>query len=413
MDPRGVGQSEHAIDCEVNQETQGLYAYPFPSPEVDDLGPFVARGAAYAKRCRELNSDILPYASTANVARDMDLLRRALGERQISYLGFSGGTILGSTYAALFPDRYRGMVLDGAVNLDAYFQRPIDDLSAQTAGFERALGRFFQACAADQATCQGFGGADPWLAFDRLLERLDANPSSSQGENPRPVDGNIARVAAWVATYDKGAWGILAVGLAQAQAGDGTILRALADAFYLLEPDGTYAPLSDAYFTLTGIEQRWPKHLDEYIRAGERSWHANEHFWINDGYLFAYAFLGIRARDAFVGPFRLPPQAPSTLVIGNRYDPATPYRNSRLLVKQLGRARLLSMDGDGHTSYGQSACIDAAVERYLIEHVLPPEGTFCPHDVPFAVPAPEQAPAGAGVQRRPAALRRDAPALGR
>src|SRR5439155_5323563 len=158
FDPRGTGQSSAAVDCHANQETQGVYAQPFATPEnLDGGGILVARDNAYVQRCVAFNGAILPYVSTANVARDMDVLRQAVGDDKLTYLGFSYGTFLGATYASLFPHRYRALVLDGALDADAYINHPMDTTREQTEGFERALGRFLQACAVHQDVCQ-FGG---------------------------------------------------------------------------------------------------------------------------------------------------------------------------------------------------------------------------------------------------------------
>jgi pimeloyl-ACP methyl ester carboxylesterase len=130
MDPRGVGQSSPAIDCKANQETQGIYAQPFTTPDNLDVGALIHKDVSYIGQCIALNRHILPYVSTANVARDIDLLRRALGEDQITYFGYSYGTFLGATYASMFPHNYKRMVLDGPVDADSYINEPMDDLVA-------------------------------------------------------------------------------------------------------------------------------------------------------------------------------------------------------------------------------------------------------------------------------------------
>src|SRR5438093_6081744 len=135
FDPRGVGESSPSIDCKVNQETAGVYAQPFVTPEDLDVTALLKRNNDYVDRCIALNGDILPYVSTANVARDMDVLRQAVGDDKLSYLGFSYGTFLGATYASLFPHRYRALVLDGALDADAYINRPMFTAREQTEGF--------------------------------------------------------------------------------------------------------------------------------------------------------------------------------------------------------------------------------------------------------------------------------------
>src|SRR6185436_5513384 len=175
FDPRGVGESSPSIDCKVNQETQGLYSAPFTTPENLDVNALLAKDKFLVKRCAQLNKEILPHASTANVARDMDAIRALLGDKKLNYFGFSYGTFLGATYASLFPDNYRAMVLDGPVDANGYINTPSANLREQSAGFERAIGRFFTACAVYQSFCN-FGGTDPQAAFDALVDQANLLP---------------------------------------------------------------------------------------------------------------------------------------------------------------------------------------------------------------------------------------------
>jgi pimeloyl-ACP methyl ester carboxylesterase len=404
MDPRGVGQSRPAIDCKANQETEGLYAQPFPTPATLDVPALIAHDTRYAERCQALNRDVLPFVSTENAARDIDLVRQGLGEERITYFGFSYGTFLGATYASLFPDGYRAMVLDGPVDATAYATDPLRSLSAQSSGLERALGRFLQACARDQAACRGFGGADPWAAYDRLLDGLDATPVPTA--DGRVVDGDDARAGTALALYGKASWPVLAQALADLQRGDGELMRAEADLFYGRLADGSYDPLLDRYFAIGALDQDYPADVDAYVRAGQRSWDQHEHFWWNNGYVeLDYGLYPVASDDVFRGPFRASAASPTPLVVATTYDPATPYRGALNLVRDLANARLLTMRGDNHTAYGgESACIDAAVEAYVEDGTLPPAGRECPQDTGFAAPQTRGAPAA--VDPRPWARRR-------
>ena len=125
MDPRGVGQSEPSIDCKANQETEGIYSQPFTTPDNLDPKALVAKDTKYINKCVSLNKTILAHASTANVARDMDLLRKSLGESKLNYFGYSYGTFLGATYASLFPKNYNRMVLDGPLDATDYINDPL------------------------------------------------------------------------------------------------------------------------------------------------------------------------------------------------------------------------------------------------------------------------------------------------
>jgi pimeloyl-ACP methyl ester carboxylesterase len=399
FDPRGTGESESAINCKVNQETLGLYAQPFTTPENLNVRVWIARAQRLVNACVSRNRSILPYVATASVARDMDLLRRAVGDRKLSYLGFSYGTFLGATYASLFPTRYRAPVLDGALDADQYINRPMESLLQQSAGFERALGRFFQACAANQEACLGFGGDDPHRAFDDLVAQADVNPIPAFGDDPRAVDGEDMLSAAILGMYAKQLWPLLAEALAEAQSGDATVLRFIADVSYGWLPDGTYDPAADRYFTLSAAEQRYTSDVSTFRKAGRNSWGLFDHFWWNSGYVeLPLGLFPIQARGIFYGPFHASRQAPTILVVGTTYDPATPYRGAKRLVAELGNALLLTMKGDGHTAYGgNSACIDAAVDAYFVVGTLPAPGTVCAQEVPFEQPQPESARRGSSL----------------
>jgi pimeloyl-ACP methyl ester carboxylesterase len=399
FDPRGVGQSSPSIDCAVDQERQGVYSQPYPTPQNLEVGDLVRTDQRYIDRCLKRNPRILPYVSTANVARDMNLLRAAVGDRKLSYLGFSYGTFLGATYESMFPRRTGRLVLDGALDPDQYINQPLGSLDEQTMGFERALGRFIEACAADQVACSGFGGADPLAAFDRLVARAEAAPIPAGGDHPVPVDGDDVRSAAVLGLYAKQLWPLLGAALAQGEAGDGTGLRVLTDAFYAWISDDTYDPGLDRYFTIGAVEQRYPPGLETYLQEGAQSFADYPHFWWNHGYVeLAWGLYPVEPRGVFYGPFENLASNPTTLVVGTTFDPATTYEQAIRAVADLGNARLLTMSGDGHTAFGgNSPCIDAAVEAYLEQGTLPPEGTVCQQEVPFVAPESAEAQSqGAG-----------------
>src|SRR3954447_3586174 len=395
--PRGTGEpgGENSVWCDANAEQESIYSEPFPTPFNLDAGALISKDRHYINRCLAKSSHkVLGHTSTADVARDMDFTRQAVGDAKMTYLGFSYGTFLGATYASLFPNKMRAVVLDGPVNADSYINHPMQDLKAQTAAFERAIQRFFQACAAHQDACEGFGGDDPHMAFDDLIDQADAHPIPAAGytPDPRPIKGDDIRAAAVAEMYAKQAWPGLADALARAQAGDGSGIRQLVDEdWYARDPDtGEYDPINDRYFILTASEQRYNHHdLGSYLEAGQDCWELFDHAYANCGYdELNYGLWPVRAKDVFRGPFRVPKSAKTPLVVDTTYDPATPYRGGLLLARDLGNARVLTMKGDGHTAYGLGSpdCIDPAVENYLVNGVLPPAGTKCKQNVPFEQP---------------------------
>ena len=180
-------------------------------------------------------------------------------------------------YAALFPNRFRALVLDGPLDADEYLSDPLKGSNEQTAAFERELSRFFRACAAHQDQCLNFGqGDDPEDAYDALIDRANATPIPALGypPDPRPVDGDDINAVAVIAMYAKQSWPFFAEILAAAEANDGTLVRALVDeAFYGRDPDtGTFDPITDRFFAIYGAEAHWPSNIPTYVREGEQAW---------------------------------------------------------------------------------------------------------------------------------------------
>ena len=395
FDPRGTGENSPVIDCKVNQETQGLYSAPFTTPENLDVNALLAKDRFLVKRCVQLNKEILPHASTANVARDMDAIRALMGDKKLNYFGFSYGTFLGATYTSLFPDNYRAMVLDGPIDANGYINKPEAGLREQSAGFERALDRFFQACAQDKVTCP-FGGPDPFAAYDALVAQANmlAIPAPGFTDDPRPVNGDDILNGTLITLYNKGNWPLLAQALTEASQGDATLLRFLADAAWGNNFDGTFDPGTDRYFTIGAIEQKYPHDIGHFLETGDNAWGMFEHFWLNSGYVeIPYALWPIHDKDAYDGPFTASKSAPTVLEVATTYDPATPFRGAKRLATQLGNVRFLTMVGDGHTAYqnGSPTCIDSAIVAYIGTLALPDKGTVCTQVLPFVQPPPAAA----------------------
>ena len=382
VDLRGEGDSRPAMDCRTDHETAGLNAQPFFTPDTLDVGALVSRAAGYVHRCRRFNRELMPHMSTADVARDLDLLRAAVGDERLTFLGNSYGSLVGATYTSLFPGNTRALALTGAVDADVWTNRPFEAIREQTNGLEHGLSRFFTACAANSDAC-GFGGKDPETAFDDLLERLDREPIPAPGAaSGRELDGDDLRVATVAAILSPFQWPRLASGLSQAEQGDGTILRTLADQFY-----GGASQGHDVVLATLALDQRYPRRVEPFLDAGRQAARLFPHFAaFNNG--FNELPLGlVRARrgDAYHGPFRHSSKSPTALVVGTTHDPNTPYAWAKRLTADLGNARLLTFRGDGHdalTSLNQ--CLVGNLLAYLEGGVLPAEGASCDREPPFA-----------------------------
>ena len=340
-------------------------------------GPMPAAAPSATARC-------WPTSSSADMARDFDLLRAAVGDERITYVGNSYGTLVGATYASLFPGRARALLLTAPMDADAYVNRPFEALREQTASLEHGLLRFFAACAVHQDAC-GFGGSDPQEAFDDLAAALDVAPAPApRAANPRPVDGDDVRFAGLYEMLSPRRWPRLAAALREAQAGDGSALRGLVDGAYERTPDGG-SPTMDVNWATLGNDQRYPHQVAPFLEAGRHAAALFDHTYLNDGYSeLVVGQFPVRADGAFHGPFRNGDANATALVVGTTHDTFVPFAWARRLVADLGNARLLTFRGDGHdvlTSF--DPCVTGAMLAYLEEGALPASGKFCRRTPPF------------------------------
>ena len=179
IDPRGVGES-NPVDCGV--DAKDLYNVDATIEDAADRDALLKVSDAYVSDCAARFGDVLPHVGTRDVARDMDSVRAAMGDEQLSYLGFSYGTAIGQVYADLFPDRVRSMVLDGVLELGP---TGLELAAEQAAGFETALSRWVQSCSTD-TSCDTT--ADPLGAVERVLALAE-----QPGGMPAPEAGRAGR----------------------------------------------------------------------------------------------------------------------------------------------------------------------------------------------------------------------------
>jgi len=261
-DPRGVGGSQPAIDC---VDTMDDYFALDPSPDDDAERSDLVDGAGeFARSCRERSGDILEHVGTVDAASDIDVLRRALGEETISFIGFSYGTQLGATWATLFPDTVRAAVFDAAVDPTLGY---VDGLVLQAGGFERSFDAFLDWC--DRQKCSFIEpGSDARGAFDQLADALDANPPINDGR-PATTEG-ILSIGISQSLYGDYAWPRLADALDAAKAGDGAGLLDLYDAYFGGYDDGHRSNMLDAYFVITCADRRLLFEPDDILAQADR-----------------------------------------------------------------------------------------------------------------------------------------------
>jgi pimeloyl-ACP methyl ester carboxylesterase len=301
----------------------------------------------------------------------MELLRQALGERQISYAGFSYGTMLGVLYADRYPDRVRAFVLDGMLDPTASAE---ERNRAQALGFERALDEFLDECAGRSACkLRGAGGARK--VFDTLMAAIDRKPLAVGTRSVGPAESITAVVAA---LYNRETgWARLETALEQARKGDGKGLLAIADEYVDRSSTGRYADTNDANLAINCVDAPSPRDAPSYDAMAARLATKAPLF----GPVTAYFGLPCAYWSVVSPPTRALPRAEGSapiLVIGTTGDPATPLAWAKRVASSLDNGRLLVFEGEGHTAYiGGPRCITRAVEDYLVTLRVPRSGTKC------------------------------------
>jgi pimeloyl-ACP methyl ester carboxylesterase len=377
FDPRGAGASQPALNCMTGPQLDTFFATDDEPSDAAQLARVIAESKLFGARCERSSAALLPYVGTQNGARDLDVLRSALGESQLTYLGKSYGTYLGAWYAELFPHRVRALVLDGAVDPDA---SSLQATIAQAVGFQGAFGSFATWCLASPGCPLGPGGsvAAAEKKAEALIARANSVPLANHLGDGQVADGAMLLNGVAGALYSRSFWPILRTALASAFAGDGTGLVQLANQLYGRMPNGTYSTLANAVTAIDCLDRPWPRTLAPWQAAASTAGRAAPMFgaaivWGSLACAYwpvpAYPLPRIRAAGA-----------PPILVAGTLRDPATPYRWAQALAGDLASGVLLGWNGDGHTAYGEgSACVDTIVNSYLINLTVPRSGTVCQH----------------------------------
>jgi pimeloyl-ACP methyl ester carboxylesterase len=374
FDPRGVGESGNIV-CLTPEQSAAFAALPAPANDTEAFFRNIFLSAAEQQLCAANNPVLLDHVSTANVARDMDLIREAVGDEQLNYLGFSYGTYLGATYAALFPGEARALVLDGAVDPEEFANDPYEQWLGFAVGQETALDRFLANCESDSACL--FGGPDAAGRYDALVAALNEAPLTvTVNGQELPVTGADLSGLTLQALYQRQLWPFLGQLLGEVQAGDTTTLTAVLSQL-LAEPEQP----TNAQQAILGADEAWPRSLFAALKSDAEVAETAPRLGQFAPAAIDFAFWPAVDDDAYNGPFSNPDDGATVLVVGTTFDNATPYDDAVKLTEQLGNARLLTSDGDGHTAFSRSGpCIDDAVTAYLFDLTLPAEGTVCVQD---------------------------------
>lgn len=372
FDPRGVGGSE-PVDC-LTDEQLDAYLASDPDPDTpDEVDAFAAQVEEFGAGCRQRSGALAAHVSTIEAARDMDVLRAALGESTLTYYGASYGTKLGATYADLFPEKSGRLVLDGAVDPAL---GSVASARSQARGFETALRAYVTNCVETTDSCFLGSSVDEGLARIRqFLDDVDAAPLPTSSD--RELTEGLAVYGIVLPLYDRDYWYLLSQGLKSAFGGDGTTLLLLADAYASRGRDGFTDNLIEANYDINCLDTpdaRTPAQVEALLPSFEQ---AAPTF----GSSSAWSLTGCSGFTARAADKPRQPRAagaPPIVVVGTTRDPATPYQQAVALARELESGVLVSRDGDGHTGYNSgNECVDEAVEGYLVDGTVPEDGLSC------------------------------------
>ncbi|MBO0610908.1 alpha/beta fold hydrolase [Myceligenerans salitolerans] len=404
FDPRGVGQSDPATcypDEESEIEATSRMLAELPTTRWEETR-YILETAQLGFACTTTSPDRFSTASSANVARDMDVLRQAVGDDELTYVGYSYGTILGATYGMLFPDSVRAMVLDGPLDPREWSGVGSDELVnarlLQPRGAHEAFGELWRLCEkAGPADCSTASLGDPAEIAEQVLTEVQKTPVEvpiGDGETftytytSLVLDTffNLYGVAGYAAiadmyTYLATELGLVGTARSRAAAPDLDLSR-----FHRRVED--YPSIGTQYATFCA-DVRTPRNPWAYPRKVAQLNERYPHFGLARGWLGVLcASMPLQDEDAWTGPWHQSVDAP-VLVIGTRFDPATHYDHTAPYASLWPDARTLTIEGYGHTSPNVgSPCAHAAIADYLVT-LTATDGATCEAAQPFDSAAPE------------------------
>jgi pimeloyl-ACP methyl ester carboxylesterase len=399
FDPRGTNRST-TFRCFGTDKQWGPYFTPFAFPSTPAEEQIWMQADLYLdSSCSQRGGAMGYHMSTANVARDLDVLREAVGDAKLSYAGVSYGTMLGQTYANMFPNNVRAVIIDGVLDPIAWTTGsgdgstvPFSTRLRSDAGAQATLNEFFRLCDAGGASCAfAPNSAARFAALGNLIKAHPVPitfPDGSTGE----VNYSILIAMTLGAMYDSSSWESFAAALAdlEGQASAAT-LGVRFQRFW--HPDNVYITkrgfphytnFIESFPAVACSDSDNPHSYGAWSTAGAAADAAFGYF----GRLWTWASSICAAwptsdADRYVGPWNHNTANP-VLIIGNQFDPATRYEGAVIAAGLLPNSRLLTVHGWGHTSLFLSSCADAVQTRYLVDLTLPSVGTVCEQDhVPF------------------------------
>ena len=374
FDPRGVAKSS-PIKCLSDRELDSFMGSdPTPDSMIEEQ-QFADWAKAFADKCKANGGALLGHVSTIETAKDMDVLRAALGETKLDYMGKSYGTFIGATYADLFPAKVGRFVLDGVVDPNLTWTQANE---GQAVGFETATQAYVQDCVNKGGCPLGDSLESGMQKLRDFLKALDARPLPLRDPYVRQLTEGWGSLGIAQAMYDTRYWSQLTNALREAFAGRADPLMKLADAYARRSNRGAYdGNFMQVIYAVNCLDRSAPKDLAHY-ESDAKALSVDAPTW---GPLLAWGSMicGFWPVPANNAPKKITAAgAGPIVVVGTTRDPATPYKWAQALASELANGHLITFRGDGHTAYTRSnACVNGAVDAYLLKGRVPPAGLTC------------------------------------
>jgi pimeloyl-ACP methyl ester carboxylesterase len=371
-DPRGVPSST-AVDCKATPTISTIQRTYEDSPATPDKDKLRAAYQGWVSQCNRNTAKMMPFVSTEATTSDLEILRRAVGDAKLSYVGFSAGTLIGLRYLLRYPERTRALVVDG---VDTVWREDIQPAETELA-VDHALSAFLDWCAQARVTDCPFGrgqGMIPAAAYDALVRALKTRPLTTTMTG-RTLNYVQFQFGVQTFLYDELAWPDLATALESARRGDGTAMLQSADDY--LGPDDSR---QDPFFVILCTDFDPVTEAQVEVVATRLQ---NARFALPYANLACVGWSQSNRTPKGGTPGAIPP----VVLIGSTGDPATPYRWATSTAARLPGSVLLTSVAFTHTAYALAdRCIDGPVDAYLIDGTVPRPGIRCVGPPPGAMP---------------------------
>uniref|UniRef100_A0A0B7K7M9 AB hydrolase-1 domain-containing protein n=3 Tax=Bionectria ochroleuca TaxID=29856 RepID=A0A0B7K7M9_BIOOC len=394
FDPRGIAASTPKASCYPDSDVRQRLSRVRSKDLVADSPEIFSWTSNFVQACADTMGEHGPYINTPQTAADMNSILDALGQEQMAYWGFSYGTILGQTYASLFPERSERVIIDGVANNFDWFGTSIDqEMWTDT---DNVFDGFFDKCieAGDNCALAGFADTkeeikNQVLAFGKALQEQPVNVYVNSSYYGLVDYEMLFNNAIFSALYKPANWNEVAKLIASLMKGNATDLFLQygdGDGFGIEGEGQQFVLLNDAQ---TGPEH-WPQDRQAILNAtvllAESSIfgtteapavYQKQKWNLPPGHHFQPGH-GIET----VGPL---------LILSTTYDPVCPLKSARVANEAFKDSRLVEVLGYGHCSISVvSGCLAQHVRNFLYEGVLPPPGAQCEVDAPYFLPPDEQ-----------------------